>query len=137
LAAAREAAGKARAKKEKGAGEGFDSELGATRQVRKKIKEKGTFDGRRDLLDEEGLERQRQYRRRAQMAAGSTAAPRKEKIVLQLPATRAMVCSCLLRKSLLFLSFFLSLSCYTWVLSMLFLHGRTPLPILLVQSSSI
>jgi len=87
LAAAREAAGKARAKKEKGAGEGFDSELGATRQVRKKIKEKGTFDGRRDLLDEEGLERQRQYRRRAQMAAGSTAAPRKEKIVLQLPCT--------------------------------------------------
>lgn len=88
LAAARDAAGKARAKKEKGAGEGFDSELGTTRQARKKIKEKGVFDGRRDLLDEEGLERQRQYRRRAQMAAGqSTAAPRKEKIVLQLPCT--------------------------------------------------
>lgn len=88
LAAAREAAGKARAKKEKGAGEGFDSELGATRQVRKKIKEKGVFDGRRDLLDEEGLERQRQYRRRAQMASSqSTAAPRKERIVLQLPCT--------------------------------------------------
>lgn len=87
LAAAREAAGKARAKKEKGTGPGFDSELGATRQVRKKIKEKGAFDGRRDPLDEEGLERQRQYRRRIQLAAGSTAAPRKDKILLQLPCT--------------------------------------------------
>jgi hypothetical protein len=67
-------------RRRRSAGEGFDSELGGNRQVRKKIKEKGVFDGRRDLLDEEGLERQRQYRRRAQMASSqSTAAPRKVK----------------------------------------------------------
>lgn len=84
--ALRETAAKAKAKRERGGEDGFDSELGSTRQHRKKVKEKGTGFHRGDSPDDDGQERSRQYRRRPSSGT-NTAAPRKDKIVLQLPCT--------------------------------------------------
>ncbi len=85
-AASRDAAGKVRGNREKTAGEGFVSDLGSTRQTRKKLKDKGVFVGRRDSLDDEVHERHRNYRKRVSTSQ-STAAPRKEKVIIQLPCT--------------------------------------------------
>jgi len=83
----REAPGKVRGKRDKESGEGFDSDLGSTRQTRKKLKDKEPFGGRRVGQEDEVNERQRQYRRRPVVTSQSTAAPRKEKVIIQLPCT--------------------------------------------------